>query len=323
MVVLYAVLVLGGLGLLSAIMLAIASKVFYVPVDQKIIDLRKALPGANCGACGFPGCDGMANAMASGVAPVNGCPVCNSEAIEKLSEIMGVVATIGEKKVAHVTCKGCENNATKKYDYSGYQDCKAAAAVAGGNKSCDKGCLGFGTCFEVCEFDAISIIDGLAVIDKEKCTSCGKCIDVCPRAIISLVPYKQDVIVECENRDFGKAVKDVCKVGCIGCKICEKNCPFDAIHVENNVAKIDYEKCTQCMICVEKCPTKAISGDLLKRKKAYINEDKCIGCTICAKKCPVGAIEGELKGKHKVIEDKCIGCGECASKCPKKAIEMK
>ncbi len=323
MVILYAILVLGGLGLLAAVMLAVASKVFYVPVDQKVIDLRKALPGANCGACGFPGCDGMANAIANGTAPITGCPVCSSEAVEELSEIMGVSAELGEKKVAHVMCKGCDSLATKKYDYSGYKDCKAAAAVAGGNKSCDRGCLGFGTCFEACEFDAIKMVDGLAVIDKEKCTSCGKCIDVCPKAIISMVPYNQDVIVECESRDFGKAVKSVCKVGCIGCKICEKNCPFDAIHVENNIAKIDYEKCTQCMICTEKCPTKSISGDLVKRKKAVIIDDKCIGCTICAKKCPVDAIEGELKSLHKVIEDKCIGCGVCASKCPKKAIEMK
>ena len=323
MVIVNAVGVLGGIGVICGVLLAVAAKMFYVPVDQKVIDVRNALPGANCGGCGYPGCDNLANAIATGVAPVNACPVCNSDANEKIAGIMGVTATIGEKKVAHVMCRGCDSNATKKYDYSGYLDCKAAAAVAGGNKSCDKGCLGFGTCFEVCEFDAISIVDGLAVIDKEKCTSCGKCIDVCPKTVISLVPYKRDVIVECENKDFGKAVKEVCKVGCIGCKMCEKNCPFDAIHVENNIAKIDYEKCTQCMICVEKCPTTIISGDLLKRKKANIVEDKCIGCTICAKKCPVGAIEGELKSVHKVIEDKCIGCGECASKCPKKAIEMK
>lgn len=323
MVIVSAVGVLGGIGVICGVLLAVAAKMFHVPVDQKVIDVRNALPGANCGGCGYPGCDNLANAIATGVAPVNACPVCNSDAYEKIAGIMGVTAAIGEKKVAHVMCRGCDSNATKKYDYSGYHDCKAAAAVAGGNKSCDKGCLGFGTCFDVCEFDAISIVDGLAVIDKEKCTSCGKCIDVCPKAVISLVPYKQNVIVECENKDFGKAVKEVCKVGCIGCKMCEKNCPFDAIHVENNIAKIDYEKCTQCMICVEKCPTTIISGDLLKRKKAVIDEDKCIGCTICAKKCPVGAIEGELKSKHKVVEDKCIGCGECASKCPKKAIEMK
>lgn len=265
MVVIIAVGILGVIGLICGVLLAVAAKLFHVPVDQKIIDVRNALPGANCGGCGFPGCDGLANAIASGAAPINGCPVCNEAAYEKIAEIMGVTAQIGEKQVAHVMCKGCDSAAVKKYDYFGISDCKAASAVAGGNKACDRGCLGFGTCVNVCEFDAITIVDGIAEIDKEKCTACGRCIEECPKAVISLVPKTQDVIVNCENRDFGKAVKDVCKVGCIGCKICEKNCPFDAIHVNNNIAKIDYEKCTQCMICTEKCPTRAISGDLSKR----------------------------------------------------------
>lgn len=323
MIILSAIGVLGGIGIICGILLAIAAKLFHVDVDQKIIDVRSILPGANCGGCGFPGCDGLAAAIAEGKAPVNACPVSNSEAYEKIAEVMGVKAEVGERKVAHVMCKGCDSNATKKYDYAGITDCKAAAAVQGGNKSCDKGCLGFGTCVGVCAFDAIIINDGVAVIDKEKCTSCGKCIEVCPKAVIELVPQSQNVIVECHNKDFGKAVKDVCKVGCIGCKICEKNCSFDAIHVENNIAKIDYDKCTQCMVCTEKCPTKAISGELSKRNKAVIIADKCIGCTICAKNCPVSAIEGELKSVHKVDAQKCIGCGVCATKCPKKTIEMK
>lgn len=265
MVIVNAIGVLGGIGLVCGGLLAVAAKLFFVPVDQKVIDVRNALPGANCGGCGYPGCDGLANAIASGAAPVNACPVCNEDAYNKIAEIMGVTAQQGEKNVAHVMCKGCDSLATKKYDYFGISDCKAAAAIAGGNKSCDKGCLGFGNCVRVCEFDAIEIIDGVAVIDKEKCTACGRCIEECPKAVISFAPYSQGVIVECENIDFGKAVKDVCKVGCIGCKICEKNCPHDAIHVVNNLAVIDYEKCTQCMICTEKCPTRAISGDLEQR----------------------------------------------------------
>ena len=150
----------------------------------------------------------------------------------------------------------------KKFEYDGVKDCKAAAAIQGGDKSCDKGCLGYGNCKVVCDFDAIEIVDGLAIIDKEKCTSCGKCLEECPKAVITWVPYKNNVIVACNNKDFGKAVKDVCTVGCIGCKICEKNCEFDAIHVKDNLAKVDYDKCTHCMVCVQKCPTKSIRGDL-------------------------------------------------------------
>ncbi|MDF2616338.1 MAG: electron transporter RnfB [Sedimentibacter sp.] len=164
----------------------------------------------------------MANAIAAGKAPVNGCPVANKQAHEKIASIMGVTADESEKKVAHVMCQGCDTVAKQKYEYNGVPDCKAAAAVMGGNKSCDKGCLGFGNCKVVCAFDAIEIVDGLAVIDKDKCTSCGKCVEECPKAVIEFVP----------------------------------------IHVKDNLAKVDYEKCTHCMVCVEKCPTKAIQGDL-------------------------------------------------------------
>ena len=142
------------------------------------------------------------------------------------------------------------------------------------------------------------------------------------KQIIEIKPEKKGVIVECINKEKGRQVKINCSVGCIACGICEKNCKFDAIHVNNNVAKIDYDKCTECMVCVEKCPTKAISGDLSKKRKALIVEELCIGCTVCAKNCPVDAIEGELKKVHAVDPSKCIGCSVCSKKCPKKAINM-
>ncbi|EOC99833.1 RnfABCDGE type electron transport complex subunit B [Caldisalinibacter kiritimatiensis] len=321
--ILSAVLTLGGLGLLFGIGLAIASKVFAVEVDPKVEAIREALPGANCGACGYPGCDGFASAVAAGKAPVNGCPVGGAESAGKIGEIMGVNAEAGEKKVARVKCKGNNSVSKERYEYKGIEDCKAAAMVAGGNKACEYGCLGFGTCVDACNFDAIKIIDGVAVIDPEKCTGCGNCVDACPKSVIEMVPYSQKVFVDCNSKDFGKEVKQSCTVGCIGCQLCVKACPFDAIEFENNLPKINYDKCKNCMLCAEKCPTKAITAQLENRKKAEIVEEDCVGCTICAKNCPVDAIEGELKQPHKVIEDKCIGCGVCAEKCPKDAIKLK
>jgi electron transport complex protein RnfB len=222
-----------------------------------------------------------------------------------------------------VICCGDNNNAKEKYEYQGIQDCKAAEMLAGGSKSCRYGCTGLGTCVRECPFDAIHVVNGVAVVDEDKCTACKKCIAVCPKQIIELVPVSKKVRVLCKNLEKGKSVMNVCKVGCIACQKCVKACKFDAIHVENNIAKIDYEKCVNCMMCAEVCPTKTIYANFADRKKAFIDEDKCIGCTICKKHCNFEAIEGELKGKHKVLDDKCVGCSQCSVKCPKDAIEMK
>jgi len=202
--ILFAVLSLGGLGLLFGIGLAIASKAFAVEVDPKVEKIRGALPGANCGACGFPGCDGFANAVSSGKAPVNGCPVGGSVCAEAIGEIMGVTTDAMNKKVARVLCQGTSCNANEKFEYTGITDCKAAAMISGGSKSCSYGCLGLGTCFDVCQFDAIKMVDGIANIDPDKCTSCGKCIDVCPKTVIKMVPYEQKVVVDCNSKEFGQ-----------------------------------------------------------------------------------------------------------------------
>ncbi len=315
------VLVLGVLGLAFGLILAYASKKFAVEVDERVEGILAVLPGANCGGCGYPGCGGLANAIVEGKAPINACPVGGDECTSKIGDIMGIMAQEGEKEVAKVICKGNCSVAKDKYEYEGIRDCRSAHAINGGAKDCRYGCLGLGTCVDYCNFDAISIVDGIAVIDEEKCVMCGKCIEVCPKAIIVRKPQKQEVVVECNSKDFGKTVKGKCSVGCIGCGLCEKACPFGAIIFENKIARIDYSKCVECMLCVEKCPTKVIKGDLNKRQKVRIDENLCIGCTICKKQCKFDAISGELKEKHIVDESKCVGCQLCVQKCPKKAIK--
>ncbi|SCY16111.1 RnfABCDGE type electron transport complex subunit B [Alkaliphilus peptidifermentans] len=266
--VVYPILGLGGMGLLFGAGLAYASQKFSVEVDPKAIAIRDVLPGANCGGCAYPGCDSFAKAVAKGEAPVTGCPVGGNECAMAVAEIMGVEATEGVKKVAKVICNGDTVKCKEKFEYEGIEDCVAASMIAGGSKSCQYGCLGLGTCVRACPFDAIEIIDGRLVrIIPEKCTACGKCIEVCPKSVIDMVPYQQDVVIACNNKETGKVVRQKCSVGCIACKICVKACPYDAIDFENNLAFIDYEKCTNCFVCVEKCPTNAIEGNFERREK--------------------------------------------------------
>lgn len=319
--ILKAIILLGAMGLLFGAILAYASKKFAVEIDERVEKILEVLPGANCGGCGFPGCGGLANAIVKGDAPVNGCPVGGSAVGSKVGEIMGIKASQGEKEVAKVICKGSCENAKNKYEYEGISDCRAAMSLNSGAKACKFGCLGLGTCKNVCKFGAITIKDGIAIIDEEKCVMCGKCIEACPKGIIIKKPANKEVVVECNSKEFGKSVKEKCSVGCIGCGICAKSCPVDAIIFENKIAKIDFSKCIQCKVCVEKCPTKVIKGDISDRSKVQIDEKKCIGCTLCKKQCKFDAISGEKKQPHKVDESKCVGCHICMQKCPKDAIK--
>ena len=264
---------LSAMGLLLGSGLAYASKKFAVEIDPKEEAVLDALPGANCGGCGFPGCGGLATAIVKGEAETNACPVGGSEVALRISEIMGVSAQQGERRIANVICNGTSINAKNKSLYSGIIDCKAASLVSNGPKSCSFGCMGFGTCERVCPFDAIHVYDdGIAHVDREKCVACGKCLEACPKDVIELIPYNQLVSIDCNSKEKGKEVKDKCTVGCIGCQICVKSCPYQAITFNNNLAKIDYSKCTECMICVEKCPTNAIRGDLSLRKTEFVVE---------------------------------------------------
>jgi len=249
----------GVLGLVLGVALGIIGKVFFVKVDEREIRVRECLPGNNCGGCGYAGCDGLAAAIAKGEAPVNGCPVANAEAKAKIGEIMGQSVSADDKKVAFVKCSGTCDKTERKYNYYGLNDCRKAMTVPGaGDKLCSYGCMGFGSCVDVCQFDAIRVVDGVAVVDKEKCVACGKCVSTCPKALIELIPYDAPKAVACSSKDKGKDVRVACKTGCIGCGICVKQCESGAITVEDNLAKIDYSKCNGCGKCAEKCPQKII-----------------------------------------------------------------
>ncbi len=257
--VIIAAVVVGATGILIGVLLGVASEKFKVEVDEREILVRNELPGNNCGGCGYPGCDGLAKAIAAGEAPVGQCPVGGAPVAAKIAEIMGV--SVGEeiKKVAFVRCKGTCDKTNMQYRYYGMADCEKLSVVpGGGEKSCAYGCTGYGSCVRVCQFDAIHVVDGVAVVDKEKCVACGKCVAICPKHLIELVPYNQKHLVQCYSQDKGKAVKDKCEVGCIACTLCTKQCEDDAIHMNGNVAQIDYTKCTNCGKCAAKCPVKVI-----------------------------------------------------------------
>ncbi|NLJ89163.1 MAG: RnfABCDGE type electron transport complex subunit B [Epulopiscium sp.] len=259
--IVYPIVSIGGLGILFGAGLGYASKKFAVEVDERIPKVRDLLPGANCGGCGFAGCDAFATAVVEEGVDICSCPVNSDESAGKIAALLGVDPSCSIKRVALVKCKGTCSNSQNKYDYYGIMDCNDAAAIPGGGaKACSYGCLGLGSCKKVCPFDAIRIEDGIAVIDEDKCTACGNCVDACPKAVIELVPKQNKVRVLCNSNDKGKEVKEACSVGCIGCKLCVKSCEYDAIDFEDNLAHINYEKCSHCMACVEKCPTKIIEG---------------------------------------------------------------
>lgn len=251
---------MGAMGALFGAGLAWASRKFAVESDSRIDDIEAVLPGANCGGCGYPGCRGFAEAVVTGNAPVDGCPVGGSTVAAEVAKIMGVELEGGcERLVALVRCAGGHAQAKDRAEYVGINDCRAAELVSGGSKSCTYGCLGLASCVRACPFDAIAMgPNGLPVVDKDACTACGRCVAACPRDLIALVPCNMHVHVLCRSYDRGKEVRDNCQVGCIGCKACERACENDAIHVTDFLAEIDYTKCTNCGACAAKCPTKAI-----------------------------------------------------------------
>jgi electron transport complex protein RnfB len=254
-----AVLSLGLSGLFIGVLLAVAANKFKVETNPKIAEIQAVLPGANCGGCGFPGCSGLAEAIAEGRAPTNGCTVGGNAVAEKIAGIMGVSGEGVEPQVAVVYCQGdcelTERNAT----YDGVTECAALNAL-GGEKTCSYGCLGLGSCARACPFDALHMNDkGIPVVDREKCTGCGICVRTCPRMIIGLVDVNKEVHILCRSYDKGPVVRKYCKIGCIACQACVRACPQKAIAMDRGtLAKIDYSLCDNCGICVTKCPVKTI-----------------------------------------------------------------
>ena len=253
-----ATLVLVVCGVVVGVGLVFTGKKFYVEVDERETAVRECLPGNNCGACGFAGCDAMAAAIVKGDAPVNGCPVGGAPAAEKIGEIMGTAVEAADRKVAFVRCKGTCEVTSNQGNYVGIEDCRSAVNAGINIPECSFGCLGLGSCAKVCPAGAIGVVDGVAVVDRDKCVACGLCVKTCPKGLIELVPADKYVAVQCSNKDKGPAVKKVCKAGCIGCTLCTKQCEYDAIHMEGNVAHVNYDNCVQCGKCAEKCPQKVI-----------------------------------------------------------------
>ena len=258
-------LVLGGMGLLFGLGLGFASIKFRIDKDPNLPPICEALPAANCGGCGYTDCEAFADAVIKGGAKPTGCPVGGEDSARRIGEILGIAVDKTVHTCAYIKCGGCDSKSTFRYDYFGLRDCRAAMQLAGGgSKSCACGCSGVGSCVEACEFNAIYMEDGIAAVDPEKCIACTMCVSACPKNLIKMVPDKNKIHVACNSKDPGREVRKYCKVGCIGCKLCEKGCGFDAIHIKNNLASIIYAKCTQCGACIAKCPSKSIVNGLQK-----------------------------------------------------------
>lgn len=256
--ILLAAISVAAMGLVCGVVLVVAQKFMGVKEDETILNLRACLPGANCGACGYAGCDGYAKALAGGEAPINRCIPGADAVAAQLAEILGVEAADVEEQVARVACCGGLSQAGRKQEYHGVKSCVGAKSLNGGDKLCPYGCLGYGDCVAVCPHDAICIKDGLAHVIAGRCVGCGLCAAACPNCLIHMTPATQVVFVVCSSAEKGAATRKACTVGCIGCKKCEKACPADAIRVENNLASIDPVRCTGCGQCATACPSGCI-----------------------------------------------------------------
>ncbi|AEE16288.1 RnfABCDGE type electron transport complex subunit B [Treponema brennaborense] len=246
-----------AIAFILGVLLGFFKKIFYVPVDPTIEKVRSALPGANCGACGYPGCDGFAAAVAAGNAPVDGCAAGGAATAEAVGNIMGVSAS-AVQQVALLACQGSKEHAQPRGTYNGVKTCRAAKLSINGTKMCSYGCIGFADCVAVCKFDALAMKDdGLPHVDYAKCTGCGMCVAECPQGLFAKVDSaRKGAVARCSNRSTNKApIIKQCKTGCIKCGKCERACPEHALVVTNGIPLVDYGKCTSCGECIKGCPT--------------------------------------------------------------------
>lgn len=261
MEILIPILVLGIIAVICGVLLTVSSIFFGVKEDERQAAVRDCLPGANCGACGFSGCDGYAKALCDGTTDNPSLCVPGGDGVAcEIGGIMGLSAGDVVERVAYVGCNGSCAPEERKYKYEGISSCVAANQSYSGDRFCTFACLGYGDCMKVCPRDAISINSEkqIAEIDPRKCIGCGLCVKTCPNNIVHLINDTSRVVVKCSSHDKGAQVRKVCLNGCIGCGKCEKSCPSGAIKVENNLAVIDYDKCTGCGICHDVCPVKCI-----------------------------------------------------------------
>jgi len=269
MSILLPTVLIGILGVAFGYMLAWFAQKFAVHTNPLIKKIEEILPGANCGACGYPGCSGLAEKIVNEDAPVNACPVGGVKVWTEIAKLTGKTTGNLETKKAMLVCQGGKGTVQELGAYQGIDDCRAAAVLGVSHIGCVNGCLGLGTCEKICPFDAIHINSetGLPVIDWEECTGCGKCVEECPRKVLVLVPGREQVRLACSSPASGKEVRRVCSKGCIKCQLCVKTCPVQAIHFQDGVIQIDQEKCTLCGLCVEKCPTHCILHLMSKDQK--------------------------------------------------------
>ena len=265
--ILLAVIFVGALGLVCAVAIVVLSKFLAVPVDEKAVEIEELLPGANCGSCGFSGCSGYAEALSKGETDkVNLCNPGGQEVADAISAALGRESAVLTPMTAVVRCRGYDDVAIKKMRYEGVASCRLANQLYGGEKLCPFGCVGLGDCVDACKYDAIRVVNGVAVVDPAACKACGMCASVCPKKLITLLPKgTPNARVLCRNAQKGAQTRKECTNGCIGCMKCQKVCEAGAVKVANFLAEVDNDLCVACGKCVEACPTGAIAGALPRK----------------------------------------------------------